>query len=201
MRHKMTRGPCEVCPDCDGHKRVICSCVPGACEITDVDELVGAVGCPECDGDGDHWCPTCCGTGAIPCRDACTCNENCGDPCPVCNRPVVQAARAAYRMGRKDARRYAAQSIGEAHVDSQTVERFAQMLLSTEHGDSTMFEDLKHRMQIKYKIIVQEMLSTVGAALLRSLDEAASDPVDFEAIARAAEMRVSAHNEMDRRHS
>ena len=77
MKHKMALGPCEVCPDCDGHKRVVCSCVPR--NVDDVAEMVGAVGCPECDGDGDHWCPTCMGVGAVPRKIACTCDENCDE--------------------------------------------------------------------------------------------------------------------------
>lgn len=41
MKHKMTLGPCEVCPDCDGHKRVVCSCAPrnvGAALLRALDE-------------------------------------------------------------------------------------------------------------------------------------------------------------------
>lgn len=189
MKHKMTLGPAQICPDCDGHKRVICECVPRDPHFP-VEEMVGAVGCPACNGDGDHWCPTCMGNGAIPRKTQCTCDENCDDPCPACNRPTVRSARTAYRMGRKDARRYVSRSVGEAHVDSQTVERFARMLWSTEHGDSTLFEDLGSRMQVKYRMIVQEMLSTVGAAVLRHLDEAPDEPVCIEAIARAAEMSI-----------
>ena len=63
-RYKKTLGPCVICPDCGGNKRVICDCVtrdPSA----PVEELVGAVGCPVCAGDGDHWCPTCGGDGAV----------------------------------------------------------------------------------------------------------------------------------------
>jgi len=96
MKHKMTLGPCEVCPDCDGHKRVVCSCVPR--NVDNVAEMVGAVGCPECGGDGDHWCPTCMGNGAIPRKVACTCDENCDEPCRACNRPTVLAARVTPEM-------------------------------------------------------------------------------------------------------
>lgn len=186
MKHKMTLGPCEVCPDCDGHKRVVCSCVPR--NVDDVAEMVGAVGCPECDGDGDHWCPTCMGNGAVPRKIACTCDENCDEPCRACNRPTVQAARTAYRMGRKDARRYAARSTGEAHVDSQMVERIAKMIWSLNNGGFIVYEDIGKTCQIKMRMIAQETLSTVGTALLRALDEAPEEPVNIESIAKAAEM-------------
>lgn len=189
MKHPVTIGYAQICPECDGNKRVICECVPRD-PCLPVEELVGEVGCPSCDGDGDHWCPTCAGNGAIPRKRMCTCDENCDEPCPACNRPTVVAARTAYRMGRKDAHGFVERSVGEAHVDSLAVERFARMLWSTEHGDSTLFEDLGERMQRKYKMIVQEMLFTVGAAVLRHLDEAPDEPVSFESIALAAEMEV-----------
>lgn len=190
MKHPMTLGSCEICPDCDGHKRVICECVtrdPSA----PVEELVGAVGCPSCDGDGDHWCPTCMGNGAVPRDWQCACDEHCDDPpCPACNAPTVQAARTAYRMGRKDARRYVSQSVGAAHTDSQTVKRLAAMAHSIAEGDAILFEDLSKTNQTKLKMMVQEMLSAIGAAVLRHLDAAPKDPVSFEAIANAAEVSI-----------
>jgi len=190
MKHKMTLGPCEVCPDCDGHKRVVCSCVPR--NVDDVAEMVGAVGCPECDGDGDHWCPMCMGNGAVPRKIACICDENCDEPCRACNRPTVQAARTAYRMGRKDARRYAARSTGEAHVDSQTVERIAALIWTATRRAAlpSQYDDLCDREQTKLRMVAQEALSAVGAALLRALDEAPEEPVHIESIARAAEMSI-----------
>ena len=189
MLHPMTLGPCEICPGCDGHKRVVCECVTRD-PCAPVEDLVGVVGCPACDGDGDHWCPTCMGNGAVTRKLSCTCDDHCDDPCSLCNRPTVKAVRTAYRMGRKDARRYVSRSVGEAHVDSATVERFARILWSTEHGCSTLFEDLGSRMQTKYRMIVQEMLSTIGAVVLRHLDESCDEPVNIEAIARAAEMSI-----------
>ena len=188
MKHKMTLGPCKVCPDCGGHARVVCACVPR--NVLDVAEMIGDVGCPDCDGDGDHWCPNCCGTGAVPRNFMCTCDENCDEPCKACNRPTVQAARAGYRMGRKDARRYAARSTGEAHVDSQTVERIATLIWTMTRRATlpSQYDDLCDREKIKLRMVAQEALSAVGAALLRALDKAPEEPVSIEAIARSAEL-------------
>jgi len=188
MKHPMTLGYAQICPECDGHKRVICDCVPH--DVDDVAEMVGAVGCPSCDGDGDHWCPACMGNGAIPRKPSCTCDENCDEPCQLCNRPTVRAARTAYRLGRKDARRYIVRVIGGAHTDSQTVDRFAKMIWSLNGGDNVVFEDLSQTCQTKMKMIAQEMLSTIGAAVTRGLDKAPDEPVNIEAIARAAEMSI-----------
>ena len=187
MKHKMTLGPAQICPECNGHKRVVCNCVPH--DADDVAEMVGAVGCPSCAGDGDHWCPTCMGNGAIPRKRACTCDENCDDPCRACNRPIVQAAMAAYRMGRKDARRYAARSTSESHVDSQTVERIATLIWTATRGATlpSQYGDLCDREQARLRMVAQKALSAVGEALLRALDEAPEEPVNIEAIARAAE--------------
>lgn len=54
-----------VCPDCDGRKRVVCDCVPRPEQMSNVDEMVGQHGCKVCNGDGDHICPRCIGTGCI----------------------------------------------------------------------------------------------------------------------------------------
>lgn len=190
MQHKMTLGAAQICPECGGHKRVVCECVTRDANAP-VEELIGAVGCPSCEGDGDHWCSICMGNGAVPRPQPCTCDENCDDPCPNCHRPTVQAAKTAYSMGRKDARRYASQSVGAAHTDTQTIERFAAMAHSIAEGDDAIpFENLSKTNQTKLKMLVQEMLSAIGAAVLRHLDAAPKDPVSFEAIANAAEVSI-----------
>jgi len=189
MKHKKEIGPAQICPECDGHCRVICGCVPRD-PCLPAEELVGAVGCPECDGDGDHWCPTCNGNGAILRQFACTCDENCDEPCQACNRPTVQAARTAYRMGRKDARRYVDRSLGEANVDSGTVDGLAELLWSVARGATlpSQFEDLAEKQQTKLRMVVRRALALIGDAVKRHLDECPSEPISFEAIARAAEM-------------
>jgi len=95
-------------------------------------------------------------------------------------------------MGRKDARRYAARSTGEAHVDSQTVERIAALIWTATRQATlpSQYDDLCDRERTKLRIVAQEALSAVGAALLRALDEAPDEPVNIEAIARAAEMSI-----------
>ena len=104
-------------------------------------------------------------------------------------RPTVLAARTGYRMGRKDARRYAVRSVGEAHVDSQTVDRIASLIWNATRGSAipSLYEDLGLHQQTKLRIAAQEVLSKVGEALLRCIDESPDDPVSFEAIACAAE--------------
>lgn len=192
MKHKMTLGPAQICPDCDGHCRVICDCVPRD-PCVPVEELVGDVGCPECDGDGDHWCPTCHGNGAILRQFACTCDENCDEPCKACNRPTAQAARTAYRMGRKDARRYVDRSLGEANADSGTVDSLAELLWSVARGAAlpSQFEDLAEKQQTKLRMVVRRALTLMGDAVRRHLDECPDEPVSFEAIASTAEMEGS----------
>ena len=179
MKHKMTLGPCELCPDCDGHRRVVCLCVPR--NVDDEAEMVGAVGCPECCGDGDHWCPTCMGNGAIPRKVACTCDENCDEPCSACNRPTVQAARAAYRMGRKDARRYMDKSLGAARTDTNTVDSLAAVLWSAARGATlpSRFDDLSDKQQTKLRMVIREALTLMGDAVRRHLDEAPDEPVSI----------------------
>lgn len=117
---------------------------------------------------------------------SCTCDENCDEPCRACNTLAGTAARIAYRMSRKDALRYAAKITGEAHTDQNTAERMAKMIHSLAEGDSILFEDLSKTNQTKLKMIAQEMISSVGAVLLRALKEA-PETIDFEAVARAAE--------------
>ena len=53
----------SLCPQCQGHSRQICDCVPR--NVDTVDEMVGQVGCVMCHGDGDIPCPNCDGRGAI----------------------------------------------------------------------------------------------------------------------------------------
>lgn len=190
MKHKMTLGPAQICPECDGNCRVICECVPRDPHLP-VEEMVGEVGCPACDGDGDHWCPTCMGNGAIPRKYACTCDENCDDPCKACKkRPTVQAARTAYRMGRQDARRHMDRSFGEARTDSVTVDALASMLWTAARGATLplQFEDLADKQQTKLRIVVRETMTRIVGAARRHLDECPDEPVSFEAIATAAEM-------------
>lgn len=189
MKHKMTFGPAQICPECDGHGRVICECVPRD-PCLPVEEMVGEVGCPECDGDGDHWCPVCMGNGAILRQHACTCDEYCDEPCKACNRPTIQAARAAYRMGRKDARRYMDRSFGEVGTDSATIDAIASMLWTAARGATlpSSFEDLADKQQTKLRIVVREAMTRIIEAAQRHLDECPDEPASFEAIAEAAEM-------------
>ena len=149
---------------------------------------MGEVGCPECDGDGDYWCPTCMGNGAVLRKPACTCDENCDEPCRACNRPTVQAARTAYRMGRKDARRYMDRSFGEARTDSATVDAMASLLWSA-YGDDEQdpFEVIGEHRKTKLRLVVREAMSRIVEAARRHLDECPDEPVSFEAIATAAE--------------
>ncbi|MFQ5340000.1 MAG: hypothetical protein ACE5F6_00480 [Anaerolineae bacterium] len=188
MKHKMTLGPAQICPECDGHYRVICECVPRDPHLP-VEEMVGEVGCPECDGDGDHWCPVCMGNGAIR-NPVCTCDENCDEPCKLCNRPTVQAARTAYHMGRKDARRYMDRSFGEACTDSATVGALASMLWTASRGATlpSQFDDLADKQQAKLHMVVREAMARIVEAARRRLDKYPDEPVNFEAIASAAEM-------------
>lgn len=191
MKHKRTLGSAQICPDCDGHKRVICECVPSD-PCLPVEGLVGEVGCPACDGDGDHWCPACMGNGAILRKPECTCDEHCDEPCQACNRPTVQAARTAYHMGRKDARRYMDRSFGEVRTDSITVDALASMLWAAARGATlpSQFEDLADKQQTKLRMVVREGLSRIVEAARRHIDECPDEPVNIEAIARAAEMSI-----------
>ena len=52
-----------VCTACGGHARVVCDCVP---HNVPVEEMVGALDCEICLGDGDTWCAACGGTGVWP---------------------------------------------------------------------------------------------------------------------------------------
>jgi len=53
----------EICPDCGGHGRLPCPCMPEKYE--DVAELIGKPNCGNCWGDGDALCQRCFGRGAI----------------------------------------------------------------------------------------------------------------------------------------
>lgn len=52
-----------ICPNCGGHGRLPCPCLPEKYE--DVAELVGKPNCGNCWGDGDALCPRCFGRGAV----------------------------------------------------------------------------------------------------------------------------------------
>jgi len=108
------------------------------------------------------------------------------------------AVQTAYRMGRKDTLRYATQSIGEAHCDSATVDRFSELIWSGIGSEATSgfigsgyhppLKTQSQGMRTKYRLVVQEMLSAVGDAMALALEEAPPDPVDYDAIVRAATM-------------
>ena len=96
-------------------------------------------------------------------------------------------------MGRKDARRYVDRSLGEANVDSGTVDSIAELLWSVARGAAlpSQFADLAERQQTKLRMVVRLALALMGEAVRRHLDECPDEPVSFEAIASAAEMEGS----------
>lgn len=96
-------------------------------------------------------------------------------------------AKCAYRMGRKDALRYAKRSTGDAHVDSNTVDLVASLIWVAVRGDEAdPFVELDFYQQARLQAVARMALTSVGRAMIRALEEAPPDPVSFDAIVLAA---------------
>ena len=97
------------------------------------------------------------------------------------------AVRCAYRMGRKDTRRYAENSIAKLHTDVATVERIASLMWSCNDGlEREPFEVLGKTRQTKYKVVAQEAMHSVFDSMIRHIDNVPVEPVDIDAIIMAA---------------
>lgn len=102
----------------------------------------------------------------------------------------IEIARLAYRLGRKDASRYAGVALRAARQsDDQNADRVAAMVWAVmgDAGECGSFEGLPDTRKAQIRLVARRALELVAAAVGRALDQAPPEPISFSSIVRAVD--------------
>lgn len=104
------------------------------------------------------------------------------------NLSRIAVSKLAYKLGRKDGRRYAQMAMGNLHVYRPQVDQVASTIWSATRGEEAdPFEVLGEHLKIKCRMAAQEAIACAGKFILDRMDSAPEDPVNHESIVRAVE--------------